>query len=85
MVHIDFGIVFEQGRQLGTPETVPFRLTRDVIDGMGVSGCEGTFRRSCEEVLRVLRDHTMSLLTILEVVIHDPLYKWSLSPVTATR
>lgn len=39
------GIAFEQGRILATPETVPFRLTRDVIDGMGVSGVEGTFRR----------------------------------------
>ena len=85
VVHIDFGIVFEQGKTLGTPETVPFRLTRDIVDGMGITGCEGTFRRSCEEVLRVLRGHQQSLLTILEVVIHDPLYKWSLSPVAATR
>ena len=29
----DFGIVFDQGKGLGTPETVPFRLTRDMIDG----------------------------------------------------
>lgn len=28
LVHIDFGIVFEQGKTLTTPETVPFRLTR---------------------------------------------------------
>lgn len=34
IVHIDFGIVFEQGKVLNTPETVPFRLTRDVVDGM---------------------------------------------------
>lgn len=26
---------------LGTPETVPFRLTRDIMDGMGITGCEG--------------------------------------------
>jgi ataxia telangiectasia mutated family protein len=31
-------------------------------------------------VLRVLRGNTLQLLTILKVVIHDPLYKWSLSP-----
>jgi ataxia telangiectasia mutated family protein len=83
VVHIDFGIVFEQGKGLGTPETVPFRLTRDVVDGMGVTACEGTFRRSCEEVLRVLRDNASQVMTILEVVIHDPLYKWSLSPLQA--
>ena len=36
--------------------------------------------RCCAEVVRVLRAHSLQLLTILEVVIHDPLYKWSLSP-----
>jgi ataxia telangiectasia mutated family protein len=39
------GIAFEQGHILPTPETVPFRLSRDVEDGMGVSGIEGVFRR----------------------------------------
>ena len=32
-VMLDFGIMFDQGKGLGTPETVPFRLTRDMIDG----------------------------------------------------
>lgn len=39
------GIAFEQGQVLPTPETVPFRLTRDMEDGMGVSGVEGVFRK----------------------------------------
>jgi tetratricopeptide (TPR) repeat protein len=82
-IHIDFGIVFDQGKGLGTPETVPFRLTRDIVDGMGINGVEGPFRRCSEEVLRVLRENSMNLLTILEVVIFDPLYKWSLSPLKA--
>lgn len=34
LVHIDFGIVFEQGKLLPVPERVPFRLTRNLIDGM---------------------------------------------------
>lgn len=38
MVHIDLGIAFEQGRFLNTPELVPFRLTRDIVDGMGAAG-----------------------------------------------
>jgi len=80
VVHIDFGIVFEQGMVLGIPETVPCRLTRDMIDGMGVTGVRGMFMKCSGEVLRVLRAHSLQLLTILEVVIHDPLYKWSLSP-----
>ncbi len=29
VVHIDFGITFEHGKTLPTPERVPFRLTRE--------------------------------------------------------
>mmetsp|Transcript_19471 Transcript_19471/g.24589 ORF Transcript_19471/g.24589 Transcript_19471/m.24589 type:complete len:110 (+) Transcript_19471:346-675(+) len=50
---------------------------------MGVSGVEGVFRRCCEETMRVLRNHRESLVTILEVFLHDPLYQWALSPVHA--
>lgn len=39
------GVAFEQGTLLTTPETVPFRLTRDIVDGMGICGIEGTFRK----------------------------------------
>ena len=45
LIHIDLGVAFEQGCLLPTPETVPFRLTRDIVDGMGVCGVEGAFRR----------------------------------------
>jgi len=81
VVHIDFGYVFEQGKYQGIPETVPFRLTRDIVDGFGVNGCEGTFRLCSDIVLEVLRENMSQVLTILEVVVHDPLYKWSMSPV----
>lgn len=40
------GVAFEQGKILPTPETVPFRLSRDIVDGMGITGVEGVFRRS---------------------------------------
>ena len=41
LVHIDLGIAFDKGQLLKTPERVPFRLTRDVVDGLGVTGVEG--------------------------------------------
>lgn len=47
---------------------VPFRLTRDVIDGMGITGVEGVFRRCCEETLSVMRTNKEALLTIIEVL-----------------
>ncbi|XP_062590469.1 serine-protein kinase ATM-like isoform X2 [Saccostrea cucullata] len=80
LVHIDLGIAFEQGRILPTPETVPFRLTRDIIDGMGVCGVEGTFRRCCEKTMDVMHNNQEALLTILEVLLYDPLNNWTISP-----
>jgi serine-protein kinase ATM len=85
VVHIDLGIAFEQGKFLMTPERVPFRLTGNVVDGMGAIGVEGPMRRCCEETLRVLRTQKEALLTVLEVLLHDPLYKWGLTLVQATR
>ncbi|KAA6400948.1 MAG: putative Serine/threonine-protein kinase ATM [Streblomastix strix] len=76
VVHIDLGIAFEQGRQLSVPERVPFRLTRDTIDGLGVLGTEGSFRKGCEVSLRACRNARQTLLTIVEVLLHDPLYRW---------
>ena len=62
-----------------------FRLTRDIVDGFGPSGVEGTFRRCCEETMRVLRESKDDLLTILEVLTHDPLYNWSMTPEKAFK
>ena len=61
------GVAFEQGKLLPTPETIPFRLTRDIVDGMGVFGIEGVFRRCCEKTLTVLKDSKEALITIVEV------------------
>jgi hypothetical protein len=52
---------------------------------MGVCGVHGVFRRCCEETLAVMRANKESLLTIVEVFIHDPLYKWALSPLKALQ
>lgn len=51
VVHIDLGIAFEQGRLLNTPELVPFRLTRDVVDGFGVTGAPFQQQAICHEHL----------------------------------
>ncbi|KAK9431936.1 hypothetical protein V1505DRAFT_30178 [Lipomyces doorenjongii] len=84
-VHIDLGIAFEQGRLLPIPETVPFRLTRDIVDGMGISGTEGVFRRCCEFMLDVLRQEAENIMTVLEVLKYDPLYSWTISPLRMKR
>jgi serine-protein kinase ATM len=78
LIHIDLGIAFEQGKLLPTPETVPFRLSRDMVDGMGVCGVEGVFRRCAESTLRVMRANAPVLLMLLEVFLFDPLFMWKL-------
>ncbi|XP_077197706.1 serine-protein kinase ATM isoform X2 [Paroedura picta] len=83
LVHIDLGVAFEQGKILPTPETVPFRLTRDVVDGMGITGVEGVFRRCCEKTMAVMRNSQEALLTIVEVLLYDPLFDWTMNPLKA--
>ncbi|XP_071956069.1 serine-protein kinase ATM-like [Antedon mediterranea] len=83
LIHIDLGVAFEQGKILMTPETVPFRLTRDIEDGMGVAGVEGVFRRCCEKTMEVMHNSCEALLTILEVLLYDPLSDWTISSLKA--
>ncbi|KAL1853370.1 Serine/threonine-protein kinase tel1 [Paecilomyces lecythidis] len=85
VVHIDLGVAFEQGRVLPVPEVVPFRLTRDLVDGMGITKTEGVFRRCCEFTLEALREESYSIMTILDVLRYDPLYSWTVSPLRMKR
>jgi ataxia telangiectasia mutated family protein len=78
LVHIDFGVVFEAGKLLPTPETIPFRLTRDLLDGLGPMGVEGGMRLGAEQVLQAIRDNRRALCTVAGVMIHDPLFSWTL-------
>ena len=80
LIHIDLGVAFDTGKLLKTPELVPFRLTRDLVDACGVGGLEGVFRRGCERVLRALRANASMVSVLLEVFVYDPLYRWTLSP-----
>ncbi len=85
VVHIDLGVAFEMGRVLPVPELVPFRLTRDIVDGMGITKTEGVFRRCCEFTLEALRKEVYSIMTILDVLRYDPLYSWSITPVRLAK
>ena len=66
-----------QGLELETPEVVPFRLTQNMIDGLGVGGYEGAFERVSEITLDVLRNHREALMSVLETFVHDPLVEWT--------
>lgn len=85
IIHIDLGIAFDQGKLLSTPETVPFRLTRNMIHAMGITKYEGEFKLSCEKTLKVLREERDVLFTLLDVFRHDPLHTWTVSPFKLKR
>lgn len=76
LIHIDFGILFEKGRLLSVPEMVPFRLTRELVDCLGLEGVDGLLRAQMEFCLSLLRRHKDLIVTILEVFLHDPLNQW---------
>lgn len=79
VVHIDFGDCFEVAMERAKyPEKVPFRLTRMLVNAMEVSGIEGNFKSTCQNVMGVLRDKSDSLNAMLEAFVHDPLIGWKL-------
>ncbi|KAI2636825.1 TOR kinase [Xylaria nigripes] len=80
IIHIDFGDCFEVAmKREKYPERVPFRLTRMITYAMEVSNIEGSFRITCEHVMRVLRENKESVMAVLEAFIHDPLLTWGLT------
>ncbi|KAJ2850452.1 hypothetical protein IWW36_001890 [Coemansia brasiliensis] len=80
LVHIDLGIAFDFGKLLTVPEQVPFRLTREMVDGMGLLGLEASFHHACQVALSAMRKNSHIVMTILNVLKVDPLYKWTLIP-----
>ncbi len=80
VVHIDFGDCFEVAmHRQHFAEAVPFRLTRFLVAPLGVSGPDGSYRHTCEHVMKLLRRHRENLLSILEAFIFDPLINWTIS------
>ncbi|KAF9435330.1 serine/threonine-protein kinase M1 [Entomortierella beljakovae] len=77
IVHVDFNCLFEQGKTFPKPERVPFRLTQNMVDAMGLSGYDGVYRLMCEQTLGIFRDNTESLVSVLDGFLHDPLVEWA--------
>ncbi|KAG9097745.1 serine/threonine-protein kinase M1 [Ceratobasidium sp. 370] len=76
VVHVDLNCLFERGATFEIPETVPFRLTQNMVDGFGVTGVEGAFRTACEVTMQLLRDNYGPLISVLDAFVHDPLVEW---------
>ncbi|XP_046813707.1 serine/threonine-protein kinase ATR isoform X1 [Vespa crabro] len=76
-VHVDFSCLFNRGELLDWPERVPFRLTHNMVDAMGPLKVEGPFRRACQITMRVLRQRSSTLLSVLTPFVYDPLVSWN--------
>ncbi|XP_066475341.1 serine/threonine-protein kinase ATR [Tiliqua scincoides] len=76
-VHVDFNCLFNKGETFDFPEIVPFRLTHNMVNGMGPMGTKGLFQRACEVTLRLMRDQREPLMSVLKTFLHDPLVEWS--------
>ncbi|KAL6939796.1 hypothetical protein ACO0RG_003642 [Hanseniaspora osmophila] len=70
VLHVDYDILFEKGKDLPVPEKVPFRLTQNIVDALGITGLEGTFRRACEVSLDLVRNNDLTLLNIIEIMMY---------------
>lgn len=80
LVHVDFSCLFDKGLELEKPEVVPFRLTQNMVDGLGVAGTDGVFAGVSAVTLSVLRSHKDTLMSVLETFLHDPLLEWTKAP-----
>jgi len=76
-VHVDFECLFYKGMTLGIPEKVPFRLTSNIIDGLGLTGYEGTFRRVSEITMKILKENKETIISVMEMFLRDPLMEWN--------
>jgi FKBP12-rapamycin complex-associated protein len=69
LFHVQLNECFELQK-----ETVPFRLTRLLVNALEVSKIEGTFRICFEGVVRLMKQNTRELVLVLEVFIDDPMH-----------
>jgi serine/threonine-protein kinase mTOR len=91
-VHVDFCNCFEVAMHRESSWRSTFPSYRNVDRGrffallvpthsggfMPVSGIDGSFRRTCEVTMQVLRANKKSLMAVLEVFVYDPLITWRL-------
>ncbi|KAF7726030.1 Serine/threonine-protein kinase smg1 [Apophysomyces ossiformis] len=76
IIHIDYNVCFEKGKRLRVPELVPYRLSQNLHNALGITGVDGVFRTAAEETLRILRKHKEVFITLLDAFVCDPLVDW---------
>ncbi|EAY01919.1 PIKK family atypical protein kinase [Trichomonas vaginalis G3] len=76
VIHVDFGDCFETTKErVLFPELIPFRLTRFMIRAFGPAGIDGSFRKTCLDIVKLIRRHREEVLSVLEIFAHAPLVR----------
>jgi serine/threonine-protein kinase ATR len=73
IIHIDFECLFNKGKELGVPEIVDFRLTKNLRYGLGYLLEQGLFLVLVREILQVLVENQEGIIDFLDPFIYDPL------------
>jgi hypothetical protein len=76
LIHIDLNLLFDIATTNDIPETVPFRLTMNMVDAMGITGYSGMFQENCVATLEVLRSNKDTLMNLVEMFANDPLVEY---------
>lgn len=61
-------MLFDMGSGLSVPEVVPFRLTHNLVDAMGILGYTGTFTVTCEITMNVLLQNKDALTSVFQTL-----------------
>lgn len=70
-IHVDLNMLFGTGLTLPVPEIVPFRLTHNLVDAMGVLGTKGLFQKMSQVTLGVLRANKDPLLSVFQTYVNE--------------
>ena len=76
-IGIDFGMAFGQATMnIGVPELMPIRLTRQILKLMAPLEHRGLLESSMTHTMRALRENNDLLMCILDVFIKEPSIDW---------
>ncbi|KAG9389488.1 serine/threonine-protein kinase ATR [Carpediemonas membranifera] len=75
--HIDFDCCFNRAVMLAVPETVPFRMTPNIVDAMGPGGLTRV-SRSMADFVRLLQKYRERVVNMLRTFQDDPAWSTNL-------
>ncbi len=71
--HIDFDMIFNLGSHLGVREIVPFRLTNNFEQALGVSGTNGLFLEYFKKFAKFFQKYKDIIYSMFELYYTDPI------------